>query len=242
MVTKRQALSEVMIDSNSNKRRPFNIDILASYYKLKKKIKRIINSRIIKRWGSTSIKKSIWDEEFSSGQWEFTDHTPDDPIYTYLQKYSNNGSILDLGCGSGNTGNEMDTSIYRSYTGVDISENAIQRAGIRSKNNRREKRNKYICADMSLYTPEKTYDIILFRESIWYIPKYKIRNVLDRYSVYLEETGVFIVRIDDKKKYSSIVRLLKRNYHIVESFTTTDADIILVFHCMERTSSCIRPK
>ena len=215
------------------------MDILPSNYKLKKKIKRIINSRIIKRWGSTSIKKSIWDEEFSSGQWEFIDHTPDDPIYTYLEKYSNNGRILDLGCGSGNTGNEMDTSKYRNYTGVDISENAIQRAVIRSKNNRRGEKNEYICADMFLYTPEKTYDIILFRESIMYIPKYKIRNILDMYSIYLKDTGVFIVRIDDKKKkYASIVRIIKSNYHIVDSFTTTDADIILVFHCIKRKSSC----
>ena len=209
------------------------MDILPSNYKLKKKIKRIINSRIIKRWGSTSIKKSIWDEEFSSGQWEFIDHTPDDPIYTYLEKYSNNGRILDLGCGSGNTGNEMDTSKYRNYTGVDISENAIQRAVIRSKNNRRGEKNEYICADMFLYTPEKTYDIILFRESIMYIPKYKIRNILDMYSIYLKDTGVFIVRIDDKKKkYASIVRIIKSNYHIVDSFTTTDADIILVFQLL----------
>jgi SAM-dependent methyltransferase len=196
---------------------------------LLEKTKSIIRSRIIKKWGNSSTRKAIWDEEFSSGQWDFLENTTDDEIYHYLEKYSNNGSILDLGCGSGNTGNEMDVSRYDRYTGVDISEHANQRALERSVNNRRGEKNEYVCADISQYTPEGKYNIILFRESIFYIPKFRIRNVLDRYSSYLKESGVFIVRMTDRKKYASIVRLIERNYQVVDSSPTDDADIILVF-------------
>lgn len=208
------------------------MNIILFVDKLNERIKKIIDSRILKRWGSTCRKKAIWDEEFSTGQWEFLDHTHEDAIYAYLEKYSNNGSILDLGCGSGNTGNEMDVSKYVSYTGVDISENAIQRAVARSEINRRGQKNEYVCADISLYTPRKSYDIILFRESIFYIPNYRICSVLERYKGHLKETGVFIVRICDKKKYASIVRLIEGHYHIVASSPATDASAILVFRCM----------
>ena len=142
------------------------------------RIKRVIEARILKRWGSTSKKKSIWDQEFADGQWEYIDHTDDDVIYLFLYKYGNRGSILDLGCGSGNTGNEMDVSKYHRYTGVDISEIAIQRALDRSKNNHRQDKNEYFCNDISCYVPRKRYDIILFRESIFYIPNTKIKDVL----------------------------------------------------------------
>ena len=167
---------------------------------LSKRIKRVIEARILKRWGSTSTKKWIWDEEFASGQCDYLDHTGDDVIYLFLDKYANNGSILDLGFGSGNTGNEMDVSKYDSYTGVDISENAIQRALIRSKNNHRQEKNEYVCDDISIYVPRKRYDIILFRESIFYLPKTKIKDILKGYSYYLKERGVFIFRMCDRKK------------------------------------------
>lgn len=90
----------------------------ASY--LLRRTKRIQNSRILKKWGNSSTMKAIWDDELSSGEWDFLENSADDEIYHYLEKYSNNGSVLDLGCGSGNTGNEMDISKYRSYRGVDI--------------------------------------------------------------------------------------------------------------------------
>lgn len=196
---------------------------------LTKRIKKVIESRILKRWGNTSRRKSIWDEEFSSGKWDYLENTSDDPIYSYLEKYCNGGIILDLGCGSGNTGNEMDASKYSSYTGVDISEWAVKRALARSESNGREEKNKYVCADICRYTPGRRYDIILFRESIFYIPKSRIRVVLDRYSDYLKETGVFIVRMCDRKKYASIVRLIDKHYHVVDSSQANNANIILVF-------------
>jgi len=163
---------------------------------LYKRIKRVIEARILKRWGST---------------------------------YGNNGSILDLGCGSGNTGNEMDIYKYHRYTGVDISEIAIQRALDRSKNNHRQDKNEYFCDDISFYVPRKRYDIILFRESIFYIPNTKIKDVLKRYSYYLKKKGVFIVRMCDRKKYASIIKLIEEQYHVLERSPADDANIILVF-------------
>src|SRR2546423_15542861 len=87
--------------------------------------KHLVDVRIRKNWGPCATKKAIWDAEFARGQWDYLEHTTGDLIYPYLEKYSNNGTVLDLGCGSSNTGNELDASKYRSYTGVDISETAI---------------------------------------------------------------------------------------------------------------------
>src|ERR1700751_2816376 len=96
------------------------------------KIKRAIRARIIKRWGIAASKRLIWDTEFASGQWNYLEHTEGDVIYAYLEKYSERGNILDLGCGSGNTGNELDYGSYESYTGTDVSAVAIRKAELRS--------------------------------------------------------------------------------------------------------------
>jgi SAM-dependent methyltransferase len=203
-----------------------NFNMIANLFK---RMRMIVNSRILKKWGNTSKKESIWNDEFSSGQWDYLENTSDDVVYRYLEKYSNMGSILDLGCGSGNTGNEMNPLTYGSYTGVDISNNAIQKALIRSKNNLRQDKNDYACSDITTYRPEKEFNIILFRESIFYIPKSNIIKVLKRYSNYLHKNGVFIVRMCDRGKYESIVCLIEKNFNVLDRSPVSDKNIVLVF-------------
>lgn len=61
------------------------------------RIKGVLNSRILKKWSNSSVKSMIWDREIASGQWDSLDHTTEDVIYHYLEKYTSNVSILDLG-------------------------------------------------------------------------------------------------------------------------------------------------
>src|SRR5580658_7591782 len=63
-------------------------------------------------YGPTPIKKFFWDQEFSSGKWNFIDDTSGDCVYSHLERFAKDGSILDLGCGPGNTANEL-APIYR---------------------------------------------------------------------------------------------------------------------------------
>ncbi|MBS0180918.1 MAG: class I SAM-dependent methyltransferase [Nitrospira sp.] len=171
----------------------------------------------------------IWDEEFATGQWEYLNNTSEDIIYGYLGKYLNNGRILDLGCGSGNTGNELDISLYSNYTGVDISEVATRRAEARSMKNGRRERNEYFCSAIASFAPRMNYDVILFRESIFYIPLSRIEAVLERYSAFLSENGVFVVKMCDRKKYSKIVQLIESNHRILEMTPSADRNVVLIF-------------
>ena len=190
---------------------------------------RIVNDRFFKKWGTPSKKRALWDAQYASGQWDYLEHTSDDPIYPYLERYSNRGRILDLGCGSSNTGNEMDVSTYDRYTGVDISEEAIQRAVLRSLKNGRQDKNEYFCDDIATHVPRVAYDVILFRESLFYIPLSKIKTTLERYSKYLTESGVFIVRMCDQNRYRSIVRVIERSNKVLDRSSLRGGDIILVF-------------
>ena len=78
------------------------------------------------------IKRWLWNREFAGGRWDCLKSTPGDPIYAYLQRYARRRDILDLGCGSGSTGNELAGSAYARYVGVDISDVAIEQAISRS--------------------------------------------------------------------------------------------------------------
>src|SRR5208283_4462567 len=189
---------------------------------------------ILKLWGASFLKKLIWESEFKSGRWNYIDNTTEDIIYHHLEKYSKNGSFLDLGCGAGNTGNEMDVNKYKYYTGVDISEVAIRKAIIRSTENQRNDKNKYLQADIANYVPREKYNIILLRESINYTPKSRVKGLLEMYSAYLEDNGVFIVRMSDREKYGAIVRIIEESFIVVEKYLADHTRaIIIVFRPLE---------
>jgi SAM-dependent methyltransferase/rhamnogalacturonyl hydrolase YesR len=173
-------------------------------------------------YGPSVIKRALWDREYSSGKWNFNDNTPGDCLYPYLEKYAANGSILDLGCGSGNTANELAFSAYGSYRGVDISDVALERARRWSEANGRAEKNSFVRADFLNYVPDRRFHVILLRESLYHVPLGSVKSTLDRFSKYLEESGVFIVRIftiengRKKPRPTAMVRIIESNFDVLE--------------------------
>jgi SAM-dependent methyltransferase len=197
--------------------------------KLSVKIKNVLRG-LKQSWGTSRIKRNLWNKEFAEGRWDFIENTAEDIIYSFIEKYSRNGSILDLGCGSGNTGCELNSDKYGDYTGVDISDVAIEKAVRRSVVNGRDKKNHYHQSDITAYTPLQKFNVILFRESIYYIPRVKIKSVLDHYSKFLKTDGVFIVRWHDQRQGGTILNLLGDAYELVERYSPTDTGpMVMVF-------------
>jgi len=159
------------------------------------RVLRLVNG-FLKSYGSSGIKKRLWNEEYSGDKWNFADDTIGDCVYSYLERHSANGSILDLGCGAGNTANELPANAYQNYVGVDVSETALHKAMKRSENNGRADKNRFEQGDFLTYIPDRQFDVILFRESMYHVPLGRVKPMLDRYSHYLRDGGVFIVRMN----------------------------------------------
>lgn len=186
---------------------------------------------ILKIWGKTSDKKELWDKEFRTGIWDYLGDTKEDLIYDYIGKYLASGSLLDLGCGPGNTCFDMEPDDFESYTGVDISQVAVEQAiGQAGKVNLTGK-TEFVESDISEYTPSKKYNIILFRESLYYISTKMIPGLLQKYAPYLQENGVFITRIWNKNRYPGLLASIRKNFNVKEEFSSPDDNSsIMVFN------------
>ena len=73
--------------------------------------------------------------------------------------------------------------------------------------------------------------MILFRDSIYYVPGPKVKGMLDRYLKFLKRGGVFIVRLwTGNGKYRSTVDFIEANFEIVEKTVSGPSDtVVLVF-------------
>ncbi len=194
-------------------------------------------------YGPQSVKRLFWDQEYSSGKWNFIDNTVGDCVYSALEKFANRGSILDLGCGPGNTATELDSATYSSYVGVDISEEALAKAARRSEESGRKDKNRFAQADLLLYEPAEQYDVVLFRESMYHVPVGKIKPILKKYSRYLKEDGVFIVRMyavaDGKPKYrpTKMLNLIAETYDVVERSQYRESGAAVIVFRPRRTEA-----
>jgi SAM-dependent methyltransferase len=178
---------------------------------------------VLKRYGPSKIKMRLWDQEFSGTHWDFIDDTAGDCVYPHLEKHLKNGSILDLGCGPGNTANELAATAYTTYVGVDISEAALRKATRRTEQNGRAGRNYFVCSDFINYVPTQQFDLILFRESMYHVPLSRVKVTLDRYSKYLRDGGVFVVRMNTsgpngqpKSRLAGAVGVMEAEFDVVE--------------------------
>ena len=190
-------------------------------------------------YGPANLKKAFWNKEFLSGKWNFIDDTSNDCVYPHLEKFARGGDILDLGCGPGNTANELSANAYRTYIGVDISESALAKGQARTNKNRRTEKNSFVCSDFLSYMPTHDFDVILFRESLYHVPYGQVLELLGKYSKHLKSSGVFIVRLylgdtrtgKIKFRVRRKLDLIKSHFDVVEEYQhdTPGTPMVLVF-------------
>ena len=175
-------------------------------------------------YGPTRMKKTVWNQEFLGDKWNFIDDTTGDCVYLHLETHARGGDILDIGCGPGNTANELSADAYRTYIGVDISESALAKGVRRTNESGRADKNSFVCSDFLNYTPTRDFDVVLFRESMYHVPYGQVRKLLDKYARHLKNNGVFIVRLylGDKEtgkikfRVKRKIDLIWRKFDIVE--------------------------
>jgi SAM-dependent methyltransferase len=203
---------------------------------------------LLKRYGPSKMKKVFWDREFASEKWDFIDNTVGDPVYSHLEKYVGHGSILDLGCGPGNTATEL-ASPYRTYVGVDISEVALEKARKKTEETGRAGRNHFACSDFLSYDPGQIFDVILFRESMYHVPIGQVKTILDKYAKFLAEDGVFVVRLflagpQGEKRYrpKAIIRAIEDEFEVIEKAEYDDRGLTITVFRPRVSAAKARPR
>ena len=191
---------------------------------------------VLQLYGTQRMKQRMWNREFASGRWACLESVHKDCVYEYVEKYARDGCILDLGCGPGSLGSELSDS-YRYYTGVDISDVAIVKAKRRTTESGRTKKNEFVQSDIVSYVPQRRYDVILFGDSMYYVPRQHLATMLSRYSQFVADGGVFIARLFDVTgRRGEIVEVIEKNFDVVEKQSYDSRACVIVFRSRDRES------
>jgi len=152
-------------------------------------------------------------------------HSPESPTVKLVEKYARKGRILDVGCGTGSLASDLNPGSFESYLGVDVSAAAISIA-----QKRKGEKIDFEVGDLQHYECREKYDLIVFEESLYYIPFFR-RRLLRRYAQYLRPGGLFVVTVAHRNQFRGMIRMIRKNFQIVEDRLTSPngGRLLLVF-------------
>jgi 2-polyprenyl-3-methyl-5-hydroxy-6-metoxy-1,4-benzoquinol methylase len=162
--------------------------------------------------------RSLWEEQYRSGFWNYLNDASEIAHYMvivgYVQHFSANPTILDVGCGHGRLLQLLRPYPFKSYLGVDFSAEAIRRAQALASGGARFER-----VDFEDFVPAGRHDVIIFNESIYYAPRPE--KLLRRYMTALTTDGVMIVSMCQNRWQGPIWTMLQSAAAIVHSTAVT---------------------
>jgi 2-polyprenyl-3-methyl-5-hydroxy-6-metoxy-1,4-benzoquinol methylase len=134
--------------------------------------------------------RTLLDSQYAAAEWDYLRSLPETPrfgvVAAYCHRLAAGRSVLEVGCGEGILLDHLNRSCVASYTGVDISSVAIDRARALS-----DDRTTFVCAPAEKYVPEGTHQVIVFTEVMEYFDD--PLAVVQRYEQFLADDGRVII-------------------------------------------------
>ena len=171
------------------------------------------------RLGQRKFDRRFWDQRLS-GEWRsylgstFSIEARNALIGALLRHHCPGASaVLDLGCAAGSLAHTLRNDVRR-FVGVDISEAAVAEA------RQRHPHAEFHVTKLEAFTPECTFDVIVFGEVLYYLSVEEAVEHLTRYAKFLSDDGLLIVTMKNDPKSSRIF------YNLMDRFRWVNGALI----------------
>jgi len=78
--------------------------------------------------------------------------------------------------------------------------------------------------EIGSFTPATRLNVVLFKDSLYYLTRRAITEALDHYQQWLEPGGVFVVQMDNIKRHGWIRDLIRQRSTMIEDIESIDED------------------
>jgi 2-polyprenyl-3-methyl-5-hydroxy-6-metoxy-1,4-benzoquinol methylase len=176
---------------------------------------------LVTRFGPLKLRGLAFDEKYRQGHWSF--HSNGDELSAVINRYLRGGDLLIMGCGGASVLEGMDLHGVKSVLGIDLSQEAIRLA-----NRFASDKVSFQLADMVTFECPNHYDLILFSESLNYVPVAGQESLLRRLAESLKPGGVFVVTFSQAKRYKNMIDGIRRDFVVLEDRTFTGSNRHLI--------------
>jgi trans-aconitate methyltransferase len=166
---------------------------------------------LISRHAPRALKVVAFDERHRSGKWSYSVDDKSADLVAVIEMYANGGRILCLGCGSGSLARVLKQSCFSLFVGVDLSPVAIDQA-----RSYQVERTSFQTGDIEDYPMSGVYSVIVFEESLYFIRRSAHLRILQRCREHLSPRGVIVLTNADPARFSSMQRMIRRNFNIIQ--------------------------
>lgn len=147
------------------------------------------------------LKRLVWNIKHAHTSGE----CPRSFVELVAARVGNDGSILDIGCGSGSLLVALRKRGWRGrYFGLDISDRAVQAVNALSDSNA----EALVSQIEGFSLPPSKVDAICFVESLYYVRAARVIEVLQRCRGCLNAEGGIYIRMWDVREHEAYVRAL----------------------------------
>jgi 2-polyprenyl-6-hydroxyphenyl methylase/3-demethylubiquinone-9 3-methyltransferase len=157
----------------------------------------------------------LLDTQYASAEWDYLRNIEEAPrfgiVSAYCRLLASGGSLLEVGCGEGFLLEQLDRSRYRHFTGIDISEVAIERARALE-----DDRTVFVRAEAESYVPDRTFEVIVFNEVLEYFDE--PLELVRRYEPFLAPGGHLVASMfaaPYTARSQRIWKMLESRYEVV---------------------------
>lgn len=179
-----------------------------------KKLKSFLSAKgvlyFLTRYAGSAVRRCSFDQYYRSGRWDYLDSDHSEEMVKVVEKYVRKGRILDMGCGTGILASMLNPDCFEHYLGVDASQEAIALA-----QKRKNVKVNFEVSDIQSYKCRGKFDLIVFEESLYYIPFFR-RRLLMRYAELLCPEGLFIVTIADPNRFRRMIGMIRKRFQLIE--------------------------
>lgn len=155
-----------------------------------------------------------WDAQYRTGHWDNFETVDEMPRYavigSYIRNYAVSPTVLDVGCGYGRLLTELGQSSFADYVGIDLSEEAINRAQRLAGPNVR-----FCVADFTGWRTDSAFDLVVFNDTLYYADH--PLAVLEHYAGMLVEGGAIIIGMFRHRNTMVIWRDIGRCFKFIHS-------------------------
>ena len=173
------------------------------------------------RHPNAEVDQATWDHQYSAGRWSYLEKISELAHYSlivgYCQYFNKHGRILDVGCGNGVLQQRLSILPYAAYTGIDISQVAIDSAQAFSNST-----TTFMAADAATFKPDNLYDIIIFNESLYCFND--CTKILSHYEKFLSAKGVMLISMHVQELSVKHWQAIDRQYRILDAVQLCNAE------------------